>query len=106
MLTKVDLDCRRDDGRDYAFFGAGLASMALMMQATREGLIAHPIAGYDPVAIKKSLAIPAEYTLLTLVNIGYPGPEGHLSAKHKEQEHTPRTRKDQAEVISWNRWFA
>ncbi len=106
VLTKVDLDCRRDDGRDYAFFGAGLASMALMLQATREGLIAHPIAGYDPAAIKKSLAIPAEYVLLTLINIGYPGPEDHLSDKHKQQEHSPRTRKDPAEVIGWNRWFA
>ena len=106
VLTQVDLDCRRDDGRDYAFFDTGMATMALMMQATREGLIAHPIAGYDPVAIKKSLGVPAENTLLTLVNIGYPGPEEHLSEKHREQEHSPRVRKDPAEVISWNRWFA
>ena len=106
VITQVDLDTRRDDGRDYAFFDTGMANMALMLQATREGLIAHPIAGFDPVAIKKSLGIPAEYTLLTLVNIGYPGPEDHLSEKHREQEHGPRTRKDPAEVISWNRWFA
>ncbi len=105
VLTKVDLDCRRDDGRDYAFFGAGMASMNLMLQATREGLIAHPIAGFDAVAIKKSLAIPQEYTLLTLINMGYPGPEDHLSAKHREQEHSPRVRKEPGEVISWNRWF-
>lgn len=106
VLTQVDLDCRRDDGRDYAFFDTGMANMALMMQATREGLIAHPIAGFDAAAVKKSLAIPAEVTLLTLVNIGYPGPEDHLSEKHREQEHGPRVRKDLAEVASWNRWFA
>ena len=105
VLTQVDLDCRRDDGRDYAFFDTGMASLALMLQATREGLIAHPIAGFDAAAIKKSLAIPADYTLLTLVNIGYPGSEDHLSEKHKQQEHGPRVRKDPAEVISWNRWF-
>ncbi len=105
VLTQVDLDCRRDDGRDYAFFDTGMATMALVMQATREGLIAHPIAGFDPVAIKKSLDIPAGFTLLTLVNIGYPGPEEHLSEKHKEQEHSLRLRKEDAEVVSWNRWF-
>jgi nitroreductase len=106
VLTKVDLDASRDDGRDYAFFDTGMANMALMMQATREGLIAHSIAGYDPVAIKQSLGIPAEYTLITLVTMGYPGREDHLSDKHKEQEHSPRVRKDPAEVVSWNRWFA
>jgi len=106
VLTKVDLDVRRNDGRDYAFFDTGMANMALMMQATREGLTAHSIAGFDPVLIKRNLEIPSEYTLLTLVNIGYPGSEDGLNEKHKEQEHGPRVRKDPAEVISWNRWFA
>ncbi len=106
VLTRVDLDCRSDDGRDYAFFDAGMASLALMLQATREGLIAHPIAGFDPVLIKRSLDIPQDMTLLTLINIGYPGSEEHLNEKHREQEHAPRERKPSSEVVAWNRWFA
>ena len=106
VTTQVDLDARRSDGRDYAFFDTGMANMALMMQATAEGLIAHPIAGFDPVVIKSALGIPADYTLLTLVNLGYPDGEDHLNEKHRQQEHSPRARKDQAEVVSWNRWFA
>lgn len=105
VLTQADLDCRREDGRDYAFFDTGMASLALMLQATREGLIAHPIAGYDPVVIKRNLGIPQEMTLLTLINIGYPGSEEHLNDQHKEQEHAPRVRKPASEVVSWNRWF-
>ena len=105
VLTRVDLDARLNDGRDYAFFDTGMASLALMLQATREGLTAHPIAGFDPLVVKKNLGIPAELTLLTLLIIGFPGAEDHLNDKHKEQEHGPRVRKDPAEVISRNRWF-
>lgn len=106
VLTRLDLDCRNDDGRDYAFFDTGMASLALMLQAAREGLIAHPIAGFDPVLIKRNLGIPEDMTLLTLINIGYPGAEDHLNEKHREQEHAPRQRKKLSEVTAWNRWLA
>lgn len=105
VLSKLDLDARLSDGRDYAFFGTGLATMNLMLQATREGLVAHPIAGFDPLVVKKNLEIPDEFTLITLIIIGHAGPEDHLSDKHKEMEHAPRQRKPESEVISRNRWF-
>jgi nitroreductase len=104
VVTHVDLDARRSDGRDYAFFDTGMATMALLMQATREGLIAHPIAGYDPVAIKAVTGIPGDHVLLALVIIGPPGAEDHLNDKHREQEHSPRARKALAEVAAWNAW--
>ncbi len=45
MATKPSLDMRLEAGRDYAYFDLGMAALALMLQATREGLYAHPIAG-------------------------------------------------------------
>jgi hypothetical protein len=42
--------------------------------------------------------------LLTLVIIGYPGDEAHLSDKHKEQENRARDRKPEDQVIMYNRW--
>jgi nitroreductase len=104
VLTEPDLDCRLSDRRDYSFFSTGLAVENLVLQAFGEGLIAHPIAGYKPTAIKEALEIPPEFVLLTLVIIGYPGEETHLNDKHKILEHSPRDRKPPAEVIQKERW--
>jgi nitroreductase len=104
VLTQADLDCRLSDRRDYAFFSTGLAVENMVLQAVREGLIAHPIAGYKPEAIKEALGVPAELVLLTLVIIGYPGDESHLNEKHIALEHSSRSRKPPGEVIRYNRW--
>ncbi|MBN1836393.1 MAG: nitroreductase family protein [Spirochaetales bacterium] len=104
VLTEPELDCRLSDRRDYSFFSTGLAVENLVLQAFREGLIAHPIAGYKPEGIKEALGIPQELVLLTLVIIGYPGDEAHLNEKHLALEHSPRDRKPPEEVIRYDRW--
>jgi nitroreductase len=103
-LTQPELDCRLDDRRDYALFAAGLAVANLLLQATREGLIAHPIAGFKPVPIKEALGILPELILVTLVIVGYPGEESGLSEKHRIQEHSLRDRKPLNEVVKYERW--
>jgi len=104
VLTKPDLDCRLSDNRDYAFFSTGLAVESLLLQATKEGLIAHPIAGYKPLPLKEAFGVDSDMILLTLVIIGYPGDEAHLSDKHRELEHSARDRKPENQVIMYNRW--
>ncbi len=103
-VTNEDVDCRLDDHRDYAFFDTGLAVMNLMLQATAEGLVAHPIAGYQPVPLKEATGIPADHTLIAVVVLGYPGDESGLNEKHRASEHDERNRKEQSEVIFRNRW--
>jgi nitroreductase len=104
VLTKPDLDCRLSDSRDYAFFSTGLAVETLILQATKEGLIAHPIAGYKPLHLKEAFGVDSEMILITLVVIGYPGGEAHLNDKHRELEHSTRERKPEDQVIMYNRW--
>jgi nitroreductase len=104
VCTKPEIDCQLSDRRDYAFFCTGLAVENLILQATTEGLIAHPVAGYKPVALKEAFGVDQEMILLALVVIGYPGEESHLSDKHREQEHSPRDRKPESQVIMYNLW--
>ncbi len=104
-VSKDDLDCQLSDGRNYAFFDLGLATENLILQSIKEGLIAHPIAGFNPVGVKEVFGIPKEYILLTLIIIGYPGDEAHLSEKHLESEHGERSRVAESQVIAHNRWF-
>ncbi len=103
--SKDDLDCQLSDRRNYAFFDLGLATGNLLLQSFKEGLIAHPIAGFNPVGVKEVIGMPNEYTLLTLIVIGYPGDETHLSEKHLESEHGDRSRVAESQVIAHNRWF-
>lgn len=104
VVTKNDLDCQLSEGRDYAFFDCGLATQNLLLQAIKEGMYAHPMAGFDPLVVKKAFDIPEEYTVVTLVALGFPGSDAHLSEKHIKGETSPRKRKPEQEVISYNAW--
>jgi nitroreductase len=104
VATKPDLDCRLEDRRDYALFDVGLAVGNLMIQATREGLYAHPIAGYRPEVVKQALGIPGEYVVVALVIVGHPGDEAELSEKQRASEHDERLRKPMADVAARDRW--
>jgi len=103
FASQVDLDCRIPDGREYFLFGCGLATMNLMLQATEMGLIAHPIAGFRQAEVKAALDVPKDYTVITLVIVGYPTDDlSGLSEKHQAEEMSERVRRPMASVVSWN----
>jgi len=92
FVADLEWDTRLDGGRDYAFFDLGQAAMNYQVQATSEGLIAHPIAGFDQVAAKRALCIPQTAVLMTLVELGFPGDLSHLNERHQAAERSPRNR--------------
>jgi nitroreductase len=102
VASHRDLDCKLSDKRDYFLFDCGLAVESLVLQATQMGLIAHPIAGYDPLKAKKALGIPESYVVITLVVVGRPGNADSLSEKHRELELGPRDRKRLRDVMTWS----
>jgi len=104
VASRRDLDCALSDRRDYFLFGCGMAVGNLMTQATEMGLVAHPIAGYRPTAVKEALGIPEEYVLITLVIVGRPGDDTGLSDSHRAIERGPRERRPLSEIVSWNRF--
>ena len=104
VATQPKLDCQLNDGRDYALFDCGLATENLMLQGFKEGLYTHAMAGFDPLKLKADFQIPNDYTVITLVAVGYPGDENTLNEKHQAMENSPRNRKPQQEVICYNRW--
>jgi nitroreductase len=104
MATKPSLDCRLDSGRDYAYYGCGMAAMALMLQATREGLIAHPIAGYTPHKVARAAGLPEDFVALNLIIVGKPGDDALLSDGQKAKEASERKRKPLSEVAFDGSW--
>jgi nitroreductase len=104
VVTKPEFDCNLEDRRQYALFDVGMASMNLQLQAVEEGLIAHPMAGFDDVALKRAFGIPEDYILITVITVGHPGDPDGLNEKHLAAERSERTRKPEHEVISYDEW--
>lgn len=99
FATGPHLDCRLEGGRDYAFFDLGQAAMALQLQAQREGLYAHPMAGFSPRKISLALGIPPEIVPLCVMAVGKPGDPQRLDEGQRQAEKSPRSRKPLGEVI-------
>jgi nitroreductase len=69
VFGKKEKDCNIKE-REYYLFDIGMATFALILRATELGLVAHPIAGFDPEKAKQALGIPADNMLITVVNVG------------------------------------
>ncbi len=99
FATAPHLDCRMDAGRDYAFFDLGQAAMALQLQAQREGLYAHPMAGFSPSKLKTALDLPPELVPLCVMAVGKPGDPERLAEGPRKSENSPRSRKPLGELV-------
>jgi nitroreductase len=105
VAATVEGDCRSSDSRDYFLFGCGLAVGIMTLRATELGLTAHPIAGFDPLVLKRELGIPPEYVVITMVNTGYPGTDQSLlSDKQKTIEMDRPERKPISENFFDGHW--
>lgn len=99
FATGPHLDCRMDSGRDYSFFDLGQVAMALQLQAQREGLYAHPMAGFSPSKLRDALRIPKEIVPLCVIAVGKPGDPSRLAEGQRKDEDSPRSRKPLGEVV-------
>jgi len=105
VAAKPPEDCQLSDKRDYFLFSTGLAIGQLELRATELGLIAHPIAGFDPLKAKELLGIPQDYVVITYVIVGYLSPDDSLlSDKQKDAEPARPERKPLGENIFLDKW--
>ncbi len=87
VAARRDDDCKLSDGRDYFLFDCGLSVSQLILRAVELDLIAHPIAGYDPEAVKEALGIPEDHVVIALIVCAHQGDDDSLlSEKQKEME--------------------
>jgi nitroreductase len=85
-----------------------MATFALILRATELGLVAHPIAGFDPEKVKAALEIPADYMLITIVNVGkkMAAINPLLSAKQAEGEDVRPPRRSLEEIYAVDKYSA
>lgn len=108
VVSRPDLDCAMKDGRMYYAFDSGMATAFLILRATELGLVAHPIAGFDPALVRELLGIPAGMEVITLVNVGRHADALNpvLSERQIEDEGRRPARKSLDAFAFSNRWPA
>lgn len=71
----------------------GMANACLVLQAVALGLAAHQMAGYNADKMRAAFSIPAEYTPMALIAVGYQASPEVLDPETKKKELTDRARK-------------
>jgi nitroreductase len=99
---------RKGNPNRFAGHDAGLATQNLLLQAAALGLAAHPMAGYDAVALREVAAIPDRFQPFALIAVGRYGDPTLLAARHQAKESGPRERRALGESAfegSWGQAF-
>jgi nitroreductase len=92
------------NGQPLYLFDCGLATENLLLQAIEEGLVVHPMAGWDEDTMRAALAIPLPYRIVVAIAVGYPGKLEDLPEPLQQREAAERTRKPLAELTHNNVW--
>ena len=101
--NKAD-DCRGSHDRNYYQFDLGMAVMNIMLCATGMGLVARPMAGFNPDVLREKFDFSEGDEPLVMLAIGYPAvDESHVPEKYKGIEDKPRERKSTEEIVTFLR---
>lgn len=87
----------------------GMASLSMALQAVALGLILHQMGGFDAEKARAAFSIPAEYTPMAMIAIGYQAEPDILDEETKAKELKPRARKPLGEKFfegGWGKPFA
>jgi len=76
----------------------------MALQAEALGLMVHQMGGFDAEKARAAFAIPAEYTPMAMIAVGYQTEPEILDEETKKKELTPRARKPLVERFYEGGW--
>lgn len=76
----------------WAQYDTGAASENLCLQATALGFCAHQMGGFDLKKTQSEFNIPADFTPMAMIALGYQCTVDHLAEDFQEAEVAPRSR--------------
>jgi len=82
----------------------GAASVSMALQAVAMGLVVHQMGGWDVEKARAAFAIPADYTPMAMIAVGYQATPDILDEETKAKELRPRARKPIAERFFEGGW--
>lgn len=88
----------------WAQYDTGAAAENLCLQASSMGIAAHQMGGFNADAAREAFKIPAQYTPMAMLAIGYEGDANNLPDDLKTRELAVRKRKPLAELFFAGEW--
>ena len=88
----------------FAQYDTGAAAENLCLQAANMGLMAHQMGGFDADLAREKFNIPAQYTAMAMISVGYPADISTLSGDTLARETAARTRKPLAQLFFDASW--
>ncbi len=88
----------------WAQYDTGAAAQNLCLQAESMGLMAHQIGGFNSDLVSEKFNIPAQFTLMAMISVGYPADIASLTGEALARETAPRSRRPLAELFYANTW--
>ena len=82
----------------------GMAALSLALEAVAQGLAAHQMGGFDADKARAAFAIPADYTPMAMIAVGYQAEPDVLDEETKAKELKPRGRKAIGERFYAGAW--
>ena len=88
----------------WAQHDTGAAAENLCLQASHMGLSAHQMGGFNADLAREKFAIPAQYTPMAMIALGYAGDPNQLPDELKQRELAERKRKPLGELFFTDAW--
>ncbi len=107
MVACADSEFAARPGTPNRFgqYDTGAASMAICLQATAMGLMAHQMAGFDAARLRTEFSIPERFAIMATIAVGAPV-DSHDAIREvvRERELAPRTRNAPGEHFFAGEW--
>lgn len=88
----------------WAQYDTGAAAENLCLQASSMGLVAHQMGGFNSDQARESFAIPVQYTLMSMISIGYAANIADLDSEVLAREVAVRSRRPLGDLFYVNAW--
>jgi len=89
---------------NWSIYDLGQSGAYMCVQATREGLFVHQMAGFKPDKAAENFSVPDDYEVKTAMAVGYYGDPDILPDNLKKSELNPRSRKQLGELVFDQKW--
>jgi len=89
-----------------ALLDLGLGLENLLLQASAEGLVGHPMAGFDADAASLATGVEGEHQVAVMVALGYPGDPSTLDDETRAKDLRERRRDRQDAFVFLDAWGA
>jgi nitroreductase len=88
----------------WAQYDTGAAAENLVLQAASMGLAAHQMGGFNSDLVREKFNIPAQFTPMAMLAVGYAGDANNLPEDLKARELAERKRKPIGELFFEGVW--